>query len=506
MHATAASNSGDITVAGVVTWQLTGLDPGQSTTVTITAVIDDITLRPYKNIAEISADDADIYSTESITVTDADSHPDDTTTNDNSQTGGGADGYGTYETPTNDVTDTDGDEGPSAGGEDDADVAFVDVPVVYDLALVKTGPAEFNGSSSATFTITVKNQGNVASGVFTVLDEIPLGLEPLSASHDGVIDVDANTVEWTVPSLAPGATTTLMVEVHITDFSTRPWVNVAEITTDGADAYDSDGYEVPSDGDVEDDDSVPDADLSDDVLVDQVVLPDPQYNDPSVDEDDHDIAPIDVLIDYDLALVKSVVDGQSYKKGNDIIFHVTVMNQGNVDSGPVTVIDHIPAGLTFVSADHGGLFAVDTVSWDLENIEPGQIIVLVLVLKMDDPSLPSYVNFAEIASDGADAYDLIVNEVIIEDVEDDDSVPDADLTNDMLVDTDDVTIDQIEGDEDDHDRAVLDPSKVANDNPVPGTIPVTGGDPAPITEWALLALALGLGAVVLTHRRRVRRA
>ena len=41
------------------------------------------------------------------------------------------------------------------GGEDDADVAFVDVAAVYDLALVKTGPAAFDGSSSATFTITV---------------------------------------------------------------------------------------------------------------------------------------------------------------------------------------------------------------------------------------------------------------------------------------------------------------------------------------------------------------
>ena len=219
------------------------------------------------------------------------------------------------------------------------------------------------------FSITVLNQGNVASGEFTVLDEVPLGLEALSASNGGVIDDLAGTVEWTVANLDAGDTVTLTVEMQITDFSTRPWVNVAEISLDGADLYDSDGYESPIEGDVEDDDSVPDDDLTDDVLIDQTELPVSQYNDPSVDEDDHDIAPIDVVIAYDLALVKSVVNGQSYKVGNDIVFHVIVRNQGNVDSGPVTIIDRLPAGLGFVSADHGGLIAVDTVSWDLDDAQ-----------------------------------------------------------------------------------------------------------------------------------------
>ena len=44
--------------------------------------INDITLRPYRNIAEITADSAGDYSTLSTTVTDVDSTPDTNTGND----------------------------------------------------------------------------------------------------------------------------------------------------------------------------------------------------------------------------------------------------------------------------------------------------------------------------------------------------------------------------------------------------------------------------------------
>ena len=218
------------------------------------------------------------------------------------------------------------------------------------------------------------------------------------------------------------------------------------------------------------------------------------------DEDDHDVASVAVDIDYDLALVKKVLDGQSYKVGNPIVFNITVMNQGNVDSGPITVIDDLPTGISFLSADHGGQHASQRVSWDLDNLAPNEIIVLAVSARMVNASLTSYVNRAEIAADSADQYDLIEDEVVIEDVEDDDSTSDDSLTNDPLVDTDDVTVDQLGGDEDDHDRALLDPAKVASDNAVPG-LPLTGSDQNTL-PWGAWALALGLAAVVIARRRR----
>jgi len=287
------------------------------------------------------------------------------------------------------------------------------------------------------------------------------------------------------------------VTLHIVDFNSRPWVNYAEITADGADDYDTSGYENPADNDVEDADSVPNPDISDDVLVDQTVVPDAQYNDPAVDEDDHDIAPIDANIDYDLALIKRLPAGQSFKAGSNIAFDIVVMNQGNVDSGPITVVDRIPAGLTFVSADHLGLSAGQTVSWDIDNLTPGQILTLHLVVRMTDTTKTSYINLAEIVADGADAYDIDGS-----DIEDDDSTPDDDLTNDPLVDTDDVTVDHLNGDEDDHDRALLDPTKVVSDNPTPPIIPVTGSDATPMLLAAVLLVGAGAFVSLISSRRR----
>ncbi|MGB8858143.1 MAG: SdrD B-like domain-containing protein [Ilumatobacteraceae bacterium] len=348
MKATAASDGGNTGVAGKVTWTVANLDPGQSTTRTVTVVITDITKRPFKNIAEISADSADDYDVPSrpafttpIDVEDADSIPDATTTNDNGSSGTGPDGYGSYQNPTNDVTTIGPSEGPGVGGQDDADVAFVDAPVVYDLALVKTGRSTFDGFSDAEFTIVVKNQGNVASGDYTVLDTVPDGLSAQSASDGGVIA--GNTVTWKLTGLAPGATRTLTVTLRLVDIAKRPYRNYAEISSDGADIYDSINYETPTRGDVEDADSIPNTNIADDVLVDQVELPTDQYNDPKVDEDDHDIADITVLLP-DVVVVKSA-DKTAVLSGQSVGFTLTVTNKGPGPARNVVLVDTLPAGM-----------------------------------------------------------------------------------------------------------------------------------------------------------------
>ena len=494
-QATEASVGGVITPT-TVTWNLLNLAPGDVRTVTVTVEITDITLRPYKNIAEISSDGADDYDAvntdlDGYDVEDVDSFPDTATDQDNGDVDG--DGYGTFENPTNDIDDI-ADVDSTPNGEDDADVAFFDAPVLYDLALIKTGPASINGNGTATFTITITNQGNVDSGDFTVVDEIPAGLIATVASSGGVIADPL--VTWNLTGLMPGATTSVTVTVQVIDFTSRPWVNVAEITSDGADDYDTEGYENPSDGDVEDDDSVPNSDSTDDVLVDQTVLPTDQFNDPTVDEDDHDVAPITVDIDYDLALVKSLPSGQSFKAGQPIVFNITVKNQGNVDSGPITVQDVVPAGLGIVTASDGGLGVGQVVTWEIANLTPGQSKTLTITVTVVNATLASYVNFAEIVADGADQYDTK------NDVEDDDSTPDGDITNDPIVDTDDVNIDQIPGDEDDHDRAPLDPAKVKSDNPRGGTIPGTGSNSEPLLFGGVGLLGAGAIALMVARRRR----
>ena len=97
-------------------------------------------------------------------------------------------------------------------------------------------------------------------------------------------------------------------------------------------------------------------------------------------------------------------------------------------------------------------------------------------------------------ADGADAYNTDGS-----DVHDKDSTPDTDITNDPLVDTDDPNIDQVPGDEDDHDRALLDPVQVKHDNQA---LPPTGNGLLPIELGFGL---LGAGALALVAGRRRRR-
>ena len=498
--ATSVTDGGVITPT-TVTWNLTDLAAGATRSVSVTVAITDITKRPFKNIAELSEDGADEYDAVNpdlpgADIEDADSTPNTITGDDNG--GGGDDGYGTFENPTNDIDDI-ADVDSIKNGEDDADVAFFDAPVLYDLALVKTGPASIDGAGTATFTLQIKNQGNVPSGSFTVLDTIPTGLQATAASDGGVIV--GQSVTWNLSGLAAGATRSVTVTVRVSDFTTRPWVNVAEITVDGADGFDTDGYENPDDGDVEDDDSVPDANPANDTVVDQTTLPTDQHNDPAVDSDDHDIAPIDVNVVYDLALVKNLPGGQSFLLGSNITFTIQVKNQGNVNSGPITVQDVIPAGLSFVSASDGPLNAGQVVTWELASLAPGDVKTITIVVKIVDITLSSYVNFGEIVTDGADSYDTPGK-----DIEDEDSIPDSNINNDPVVDNDDINVDTIPGDEDDHDRSFLDPAKVNSDNPAPITapLPATGSDSFQLLYAALGLLATGLLALSITRRRRRR--
>jgi uncharacterized repeat protein (TIGR01451 family)/LPXTG-motif cell wall-anchored protein len=232
------------------------------------------------------------------------------------------------------------------------------------------------------------------------------------------------------------------------------------------------------------------------------VLPTTQHNDPTIDSDDHDVAPIEVAVVYDLALVKILPGNQSFKKDSNITFTIQVKNQGNVDSGPITVVDLIPTGLSFVSATNNPLVAGQAVSWDLPSIAPDGVLSITIIVKITDITQPHYVNYAEIVSDGADAYDMPGK-----DIEDEDSTPDSNVFNDPIVDTDDVNIDVIPGDEDDHDRAVLDTAKVASDNPaIVGPLPVTGSDLQPLLLTGAGLLAAGALGMLATRRRRHSRA
>jgi uncharacterized repeat protein (TIGR01451 family) len=151
----------------------------------------------------------------------------------------------------------------------------------YDLALAKTLEDYDPATREATYEVTVRNQGEVTSGEFTVTDELPSGMSFVSA--DAGATESGGVVTWTVPAaneLDPDGTVTLSFVAEVDDVNAGPFTNTAEITTDSGD----------------DDDSTIDGDLGNDALVD-ITDPADLATDTDVDtpdEDDHDIAVLEL--------------------------------------------------------------------------------------------------------------------------------------------------------------------------------------------------------------------
>ena len=76
-----------------------------------------------------------------------------------------------------------------------------------------------------------------------------------------------------------------------------------------------------------------------------------------------------------LTAVKSSVpgDGATVKRGDQIVYTITLTNSGLQDATDVTVTDTVPAGTTFVSADNGGVQSGGTVTWSGLTVPAGTL-------------------------------------------------------------------------------------------------------------------------------------
>jgi uncharacterized repeat protein (TIGR01451 family) len=392
-----------------ITWTFSNLSAGTSTTRTFTARISDIRLRPYRNFAEISSDSAGTYSSLGEPITDIDSTPDTNVANDGTYgpvNGGAAiDNVIVGSAPAISAAGI-GADSPASGGQDDADIADVDVPVTYDLALVKTGPAAVAVDGTVEFAIVVANQGNVPSGPFTVTDSVPAGLSATAASNSGSLGTPAVAVVWSnLVSLDPGSSVTLTVTMKVVDYTLRPYRNVAEITSDSASLYSQ-----PAGAPTTDIDSTPgDAATS---TADNIMISEAGTG-PDAGFDDEDVATVTVNPAYDLALVKTGNTATTTYDG-EVVFTITVANQGNVPSGDYTVTDTLPPGVTLQLTSGGGTLTPDgtRVVWHLPSIEPAAITSVTLRVIVSDITKRPFINSAEITTDSAASYSLPAGPVL----------------------------------------------------------------------------------------------
>jgi uncharacterized repeat protein (TIGR01451 family) len=217
--------------------------------------------------------------------------------------------------------------------EDDADSDPLDW---FDLSLTKT--SNLTGSVSygdvIAYALTVSNEGSLAATNVEVSDYLACGLRFDAGTNPGW-NIDQNTGyvnNLFTGTIAPGESRIFTLNLILepcTNINGDSYRNVAEIS----------GGDDPSGNPGDDEDSTPDNNPDND----------------SPTEDDTDDSLLEV---FDLSLTKAVVSSQSvYQLGQEIVYNITVTNEGNVAATDVEITDYIPCGMTLSPAN--------TVSWSV---------------------------------------------------------------------------------------------------------------------------------------------
>lgn len=250
-----------------------------------------------------------------------------------------------------DQDDVDSDPSNLPSGEDDEDLASIEVAEI-DLELTKT-VSDNNPSigDTVTYTLTLSNTGPLTATNQTVTDILPAGVTFAGFTVTGasvVVTGGLPTIVWTVLNLAPGASVTLDIDVTI-DAGTAAMLltNEAEVTAQAQLDHDS----VPANG-------------------------------PSGEDDE---ATVDLTVQgIDLELAKAVSDTLPLE-GQTITYTLTLTNTGPNDATGVEVTDDLPAGVTYVSDDGGAATAeaAGTVTWTIASLASGASVALTITVTVD---------------------------------------------------------------------------------------------------------------------------
>ncbi|MCB9329344.1 MAG: DUF11 domain-containing protein [Lewinellaceae bacterium] len=349
--------------------------------------------------------------------------------------------------------------GPSVNeDEDDSDPAQAPF---FDLALNKivTTPGPYKYGDMLTFDITVFNQGNVPATDIVVIDYVPSGLrfDALNAplwSYDSSSGIATSLITGV---LEPGTSITLPISLEVVSTAdVNGWLNKAEIYA----AEDNLGIDRTNDDVDSQYDNNPNNDIGGTPLTDEDnhVSDDGMDSDGDgiTDEDDEDPELIQV---FDLALKKELVTEGPYNYGQDLVFEITVCNQGNIVAKDIEISDYVPEGLEYNPASNGFLgwtgSSPTPVNTNMTQLAPGdcqtEMIILKMVSVLDNPL--AWNNYAEITK----AYDNYLNDMTNNDA---DSTPGSNTPEEMAVlpgSPDDNNMNgggpTVGEDEDDHDPA-----------------------------------------------------
>ncbi|TAG18609.1 MAG: DUF11 domain-containing protein, partial [Cytophagales bacterium] len=286
---------------------------------------------------------------------DVDSKPDTNPTND----AGGKEGSAADDALNGNGTGTPGGT-DAATDEDDEDPALVTIQQTFDLALKKELAAgqsrTVKQGDEVAFVITVANQGTLDATDIQLTDYVPTGFALATTETQWDVTAGKATLKVPIATLAAGATTTRTIKLKIdAAFQDSTLTNKAEISS-AKDAAGGTPTDVDSTPDNTDGNQAGETNPKDNVT--------DENGKGGGDEDDHDFETVTFKQTFDLALKKTLANGQAagVLPGIKVKFTLTVINQGSLVAKNVQLTDYVPAGLTFDAGDNMG--------WALVNGKP----------------------------------------------------------------------------------------------------------------------------------------
>ena len=197
-----------------------------------------------------------------------------------------------------------------------------------DLTIAKSHVDPFTRGTTATYTVTATNSGNVpTSGTVTVTDTLPAGLTPTGAAGSG----------WTCPAPVGQTVTCTRADV-LAGPASYPPITVTVTVLQGA------GNSVTNTASVS---GGSETNTTNDTA-----------NDPT-----------NIVSSADIAVAKTV-DNATPNQGTNVVFTITATNNGPSNATGVHVTDLLPVGLTFVSAS-SGTYTPGTGIWIVGNVASG---------------------------------------------------------------------------------------------------------------------------------------